>query len=119
MGPTEADDKQPLGCINRAFISLPFFSPHHKNYFTLSPEQGLRYFTTLFWNLCQGKGLPLLKAQICRIWAKAKSFTKKNLSPCLVMCSREYRNNTDEALKNKPAEPEKHWKLWQKSSLSQ
>lgn len=108
MGPTEADDKQPLGCITRGFFYLLFLL-FHKNYFTLSPVQGLRYLTT------SGFSEAGVRKKVCH--CKKHKFVGSGLRPnlslrktsltCLMMCSKEYRNNIDEALKNKPAEPEK------------
>lgn len=124
-GSAEADSiwqlTKPSGYIPRGCTSLPFF------YFLTLIRAVLLYHLTRVWNTWLELAFLQLVSRvrsatvkICRICAKAKSFTlAKDVSTCLVMCSREYWNNIGESSKNKPAEPESYWKHWQKSILSQ
>lgn len=90
--------------------SFLFFFPLHKNYFTLSPEQGLRYLTTPgFSEACVRE-----KACHCKKHKFAGSVLRPNLSQIKPLSlpgdvqQTVQKLNTDETLKNKPAEPEKY-----------
>lgn len=89
-------------CIPRSCSSLLVLELF---YFIACPGFEILDGSWLFCSLCQESGLPLWKAPICRIHAKAKSFTLvKDVSTCLVVCSGEYWNNIDRTSKNKLAE---------------